>query len=132
MFLIALFAATPELADTGPGDRAASPGTEVTETQFLPVGDLFDPLVADFKFPRFAVSYRQYHYQGDRVYIAAAGVGELFGLYRSVDRNSGAGWQISFAGGLLAQFNHDASPCIDYDLPHTVTACLMLYFSHET
>jgi len=95
------------LAD--PGESLTPENEKGVKTQFLPAGDLFKPLVADFKFPRFALSYRQYHFHDDTMYIAAVGVGELFGLYRSVDTSTDTGWQISFGGGLWAQFNLDAS-----------------------
>lgn len=108
-FLMAFLSAAPAWAETAAGDLAAPPVIERAATQFLPVGDLFKPLVADFKLPRFAISFRQYHYHEDIIYIAAVGVGQLFGLYRSVDNETGSGWQVSFGGGLLAQFNLDAS-----------------------
>jgi hypothetical protein len=109
IFLIAFITSAPALADTGPSDPATPVDVQQAETQFLPVGDLFKPLVADFKLPRFTISYRQYHYYEDIIYIAAVGVGEQFGLYRSIDSETGAGWQVSFGGGLLAQFNLDTS-----------------------
>lgn len=79
------------------------------ETIFLPERDLFKPLIADLSLPRFFVSYRRYQYNGETVNIAAVGVGQLFGLYRSVDLEERSGWQANFEGGLQAQFNLDAS-----------------------
>ena len=79
------------------------------QTTFLPVGDLFKPLIADLKQPRFFVSYHRYQDHAETVNISSVGVGESFGLYRVVDSVDGSGWQVSFAGGLLAQFNLDTS-----------------------
>ena len=59
--------------------------------------------------PRFFVSYGQYRYQDKAIAIGAVGVEQLLGLYRSVDRDSGSGWQVSFEGDLQAQFNLDKS-----------------------
>jgi hypothetical protein len=82
---------------------------EQARTVFLPEGDLFKPLIADLSLPRFSVSYRRYHYNGEAINIAAVGVDQLFGLHRSVDPATRSGWQVSFEGGLQAQFNLDAS-----------------------
>jgi len=89
-------------------DQGAN-GRPSTQTTFLPVGDLFKPLIADLKQPRFYVSYRRYHLSNETVNISSVGVGESFGLYRAVDPGDGSGWQVSFDGGLLAQFNLDTS-----------------------
>jgi hypothetical protein len=91
------------------GDPPPVQNEKQTETYFLPAGDLFNPLIADIKMPRFFVSYRQYRYQDKAITIGAVGVGQVFGLYRSVDRDSGPGWQANSEGGLQAQFNLDAS-----------------------
>jgi hypothetical protein len=108
IFIVAFFPAASASADPG---SDPPPYTEELqkETYFLPAGDLFKPLIADIKMPRFFVSYRQYRYQDKSVTIGAVGVGQVFGLYRSIDRKSGSGWQVSFEGGLQAQFNLDAS-----------------------
>jgi len=92
-----------ERSDKGPSERPSK------QTTFLPVGDLFKPLIADLKQPRFYVSYRRYRYSNETVNISSVGVGESFGLYRAVDPEDGSGWQVSFDGGLLAQFNLDTS-----------------------
>jgi len=84
-------------------------GRSSRQTTFLPVGDLFKPLIADLKQPRFYVSYRRYHYSTETVNISSVGVGESFGLYRAIDPVDGSGWQVSFGGGLQAQFNLDTS-----------------------
>jgi hypothetical protein len=109
LLIIAVLALVPIPVTAGSDELLPPEDQKRVETQFLPTGDLFKPLVADFKLPRFTISFRQYHYNEDIIYIAAVGVGEVFGLYRSIDSETGAGWQVSFGGGLLAQFNLDAS-----------------------
>jgi len=114
-FPLILLASAILLGNAGPrsaSGAAVAPGAEQrkhVDTTFLPVGDLFKPLIADLKQPRFYVSYHRYHYSDETVNISSVGVGESFGLYRAVDPVDGAGWQVSFGGGLLAQFNLDTS-----------------------
>ena len=74
---------------------------------FLPVGDLFRPLLADPKEPHFYLSYRYYVYQSQSINTATGGFGEVFGLYRSINRADGSAWQMNFGGSIHAQFNLD-------------------------
>jgi hypothetical protein len=74
----------------------------------LPVGDLFRPLIADPKQPQFFVSYIRMYTPTDRFAAASVGYGESFGLARWPGAEPGDGWQLSFAGGIFAQFNLDA------------------------
>jgi hypothetical protein len=108
LIVLALIAAAAAPSHAG-ADPAPSAEEMQKKTYFLPADDLFQPLIADFKFPRFFVSYRQYHYNANNVDIAAVGVADQFGLYRAVDGDTGSGWQVSFWGGLQAQFNLDTS-----------------------
>lgn len=78
------------------------------EINALPTNDLFSPLIADPKEPRFFMSARSYHTPTDTVNIAAVGFGESFGLYRRPGKHPGDGLQLGISGGLLAQFNLDA------------------------
>ncbi len=78
------------------------------EVTIFPTGDLFKPLLADPKEPRFYLSYRTLKYQSDKIHTAMGGYGEFFGLHRSVDNNGGFSWQSSFGGGIHAQFDLDA------------------------
>jgi hypothetical protein len=83
-------------------------GQQPVETILFPTGDLFRPLLADLKEPRFYFSYRRYNYDDDNIDGFAGGYGEIFGLYRKMDRDKGTSWQISFGGGIHSQFNLDA------------------------
>ncbi|MHB8844045.1 MAG: DUF1207 domain-containing protein [Nitrospirota bacterium] len=106
--VLLVFLAAPVSAEPG-REPAPSANGQQTETYFLPAGDIFKPLIADIRMPRFFISFRQYRYQDRAITISAVGVGQAFGLYRSVDRDAGTAWQVSFGGGLQAQFNLDAS-----------------------
>ncbi len=84
-------------------------GTGKTDEAIIfPTGDLFKPLLADPKEPRFYLSYRVFNYRSEVFHVAAGGYGEFFGLYRSVDTSGGFSWQSSFGGGIHAQFDIDA------------------------
>jgi hypothetical protein len=77
------------------------------EKIYLPLGDLFQPLLADPKEPHFYLSYRRYAYQSQHITAAAGGYGEIFGINRYVDHAAGSAWQINFGGGAHAQFDLD-------------------------
>jgi hypothetical protein len=94
-------AAEPAMTASGP--RA---------TVFLPARDLFQPLLADPKEPRFYISYLVLKFHSDKNQSAVGGYGEIFGLYRSGDGAAGYGWQANFSGGVHAQFDLD-SPTFD-------------------
>ncbi len=85
--------------------RPAAQSSQAEQTTFLPTGDLFYPLIADPKEPRFYVSYRISRYRSDTFYTAAGGFGELFGLYRHNNTAGGYSWQSDFGGAIHAQFN---------------------------
>ncbi|BAU47354.1 hypothetical protein SVA_0775 [Sulfurifustis variabilis] len=74
----------------------------------FPVGDFFRPLIADPKEPRFFMSLLEMDTPTDRVTAASVGYGESFGLWRAPGDRAGDGWQLSFVGGLFAQFNLSA------------------------
>ncbi len=74
----------------------------------FPVNDLFAPLIADPKEPRFFVSARSYRTSVDTVTMGAVGFGETFGIFRRPGKQSGDGLQVGISGGILAQFNLDA------------------------
>lgn len=71
----------------------------------FPVGDLFRPLIADPKQPQFFISFIQMKTPVDRITAASVGYGESFGLLRWPGAQPGDGWQLSFIGGLFAQFD---------------------------
>lgn len=74
----------------------------------LPQGDLFAPLLADPKEPRFAMSLRTERPDGDDAQTAGVtSFGETFGLYRRPNGGNGDGLQLNLAAGIFAQFDMD-------------------------
>jgi hypothetical protein len=100
-----IFAVHNAAAAENPGSGSNLP---VIETIVFPTGDLFKPLLADLKEPRFYLSYRRYNYQNDNINVGAGGYGEVFGLYRHADHEKNSAWQVNFGGGIHSQFNFDA------------------------
>jgi hypothetical protein len=97
------------------GDISAQPQEKSApaETTFLPRGNIFKPLLADPKELRFYLAYRPYqegrHYLSRDTQIFAGGLGDMFGLYRSDDKNGGYSWQVSISGGIYAEFDINTS-----------------------
>ncbi len=77
------------------------------EAEAFPIGDLFQPLIADPKQPQFFVSVNRFRSLGMRYTMASVGFGETFGLYRFFGSREGNGLQLSVVGSLFAQFNMD-------------------------
>jgi hypothetical protein len=75
----------------------------------FPVGDLFWPLIADPKQPRFFVSVLDFSSLDQRYTMASVGFGETFGIYRLFGIREGDGLQLSLEGALFAQFNLDSA-----------------------
>jgi hypothetical protein len=83
------------------------------EGEAFPLGNLFQPLLADPKQPQFFVNAENFKSPGVRYTMASVGFGETFGMYRFFGRSDGDGLQLNIEGGLFAQFNLDAP---SYDL----------------
>lgn len=80
----------------------------------FPENDVFRPLLADLKQPRFFATWQVVHVHnpspalnlGSRVNVGSVGFGENFGL---VGRRNGCdGWQVGILAGVFAQFNLDS------------------------
>lgn len=85
----------------------------IEHTEAFPVGDIFEPLIADLKQPRFFASLREYYIDDGvgniiDVTIGAVGFGETFGLYRRDGNTPGDGLQLSVSAAVFAQYNVDA------------------------
>ncbi|MBI5057863.1 MAG: DUF1207 domain-containing protein [Nitrospirae bacterium] len=83
------------------------------EGEAFPIGNLFQPLLADPKQLQFFVSVNSFKSPGVRYTMASVGFGEAFGVYRFFGSREGDGLQLNIEGGLFAQFNLDAP---SYDL----------------
>jgi Protein of unknown function (DUF1207) len=107
------------------GERAARSFGVTGESDAFPVGDVFEPLLADEKQPRFSASLRHYYTRGGSTNVAAVGYGERFGLLRIRGENKGEGLQFGIIGGLFAQFDLGAPSSdlinADYTIGGTAT-----------
>ncbi len=77
------------------------------ETETFPLGDLFQPLIADPKQPQFHASFNRFKSMGTEYNRASVGLGETFGLYRYLGTREGDGLQLSLEAGIFGQFNLD-------------------------
>ena len=76
-----------------------------SQGEAFPIGDVFQPLIADPKQPQFFVSVLSFRSLGKQYTLASVGFGETFGLYRFFGNREGDGLQLSVEGALFAQFN---------------------------
>lgn len=88
-------------------ESARVPFDSTPRTTPLPASELFAPLRADPKEPRFFVSALQVDSALRDTTLGAVGFGEHFGLMRRETR-SGLDWQLGIAGAVFAQFDLEA------------------------
>lgn len=74
----------------------------------LPVKDLFRPLLADPKEPRFQASLQWLTSDLYDTRVGAVGFGENFGIARWSGRRANEAWQLNLAAAVFAQFDLDA------------------------
>ena len=105
------------------GVAAARSSSQVSETQrvigqepvseyelgFLPGGNLFEPLIADPRWPRFSIGYRYFIDEARNVTWAT--FGETIAVYRDRGPYDGA-WEVGFQAGVFSLFDLD-SPSFD-------------------
>lgn len=91
-------ALSPEVA---PGAVGALP------TGFLPVGHLFQPLLADPRWPHFSAAYRHYFDLEDLTHVGAVSFGETIPLFRGNGPLDGQ-WEAGIQAGVFALFQLDA------------------------
>ena len=75
------------------------------ELGFLPSGNLFEPLIADPRWPRFSMGYR--YFTDEAKNVGSATFGETFALYRNRGPFSGL-WEVGFQAGVFSIFDLDA------------------------
>ena len=86
--------------------------TATAEVIGLPTGDLFAPLLADPKEPRFFISALHADSTRRETTVGAVAYGENFGLARWPGASGSEGWQLNLAGAVFAQFDLEA-PSMD-------------------
>jgi len=79
------------------------------DERLFPVGDLFDPLVADPKQPSFHISFHRLDWDLENTTMGAVGFGETFGIYRWTDPGERDGFQLSLSAGVFAQFDMETN-----------------------
>jgi hypothetical protein len=75
-------------------------------TGFLPGGLLFQPLIADPRWPHFAAAYQYYLHDRTLRHAGAVSFGETFTLYR--DTLGDAWWELGLQAGVFAVFDLEA------------------------
>lgn len=88
------------------------------EQVFLPRGDLFAPLTADPKEPRFSAAYQRVNvrtgpiassHRSSTINAGFVSAGANFGLWRRTDRGGADGVQVGVLGGVFSQFDLNRS-----------------------
>lgn len=99
------------------GDPQAAADTEPLGRVWFPREDVFRPLVADMKQPRFYLSFRNVRFrttglpaggQDDRIAAGVVGMGKEVGIWRRSVRQRCDGLQVNLFGAVFSQFNLDA------------------------
>ena len=87
--------------------EAAPAAVSALPTGLLPVGHLFQPLLADPRWPHFAASYRYYLDNQDLTHVGAVSFGETIPLFRG-NSFSDSQWEAGIQAGVFALFQMDA------------------------
>jgi len=103
-------------ASAGEAGATSSPATGAAHRQaarrdggFLPPGELFAPLLADPRWPRFSAVYRYYVHDSQLGNVGAANFGASLPLYRSdAPFPEDAQWETGIQAGVFSIFNLDA------------------------
>jgi hypothetical protein len=95
-----------------PAGAAASPETpplvtSARPTGFLPVAHLFQPLLADPRWPHFSAAYRYYLGHRDFEHVGAVSFGETIPLFRG-NAFADSQWEAGIQAGVFAVFQMDA------------------------
>jgi hypothetical protein len=101
--------AAPTAAPAPPTPAPPTPLRVLRELQpgVFPGGQLFDPLVADPRWPHFAASYQRYLNERQLQDVAAVSFGETLTFYRS--KIGSAWWETGIQAGVFAVFDLDAA-----------------------
>lgn len=84
-----------------------------TKSQFdgaLPSNPLFEPLIADPKWPRFSLAYHYYLQDKSLKQAFSPNFGASFGLYRVIDEAKNLEWEIGVQAGLFGLMDIGKTP----------------------
>lgn len=102
-----VLASSPAQPPAAGGGLLQRPAPHDYELGFLPGGNLFEPLVADPRWPRFSMAYRYFPHDRELKSVGSATFGESIALYR--DGNGFGGlWEIGVQAGVFSIFDLDA------------------------
>jgi Protein of unknown function (DUF1207) len=87
--------------------EAAPPGSPGLPTGLMPLGRLFQPLLADPRWPHFAAAYRYYLGDRDLKHVGAVSFGETIPLIRG-DAFADSQWEAGIQASVFAVFEVDA------------------------
>lgn len=92
-------------------DSSSSSEDGIVHSMALPDDDVFRPLLADPKEPRFSGSFQRVRFRdiGDSVSASTVGFGGTFGLWGLRHESNCNGLQVNLFGAVFSQFNLDAS-----------------------
>jgi hypothetical protein len=76
--------------------------------EFFSLGELFDPILADPRWPRFSVAYQEYIQNDELERVGSATFGETFSIVRS-PRHDWGQWEVGFQAGVFSVFDLEAS-----------------------
>ncbi|MGH7367091.1 MAG: DUF1207 domain-containing protein [Candidatus Rokuibacteriota bacterium] len=97
-------AAAPALA-VSPGSAPAA--VSALPTGLLPLGHLFQSLLADPRWPHFSAGYRYYLGHGELTHVGAVSFGETIPLFRG-NSFAESQWEAGIQAGVFALFQMDA------------------------
>ena len=89
----------------GPGPWGAPPAA--LPTGFLPLGHLFQPLLADPRWPHLSAAYRYYFGDPDLKHVGAVSFGETIPIFRGAAPGD-TQWEAGIQAGVFAVFEIDA------------------------
>jgi uncharacterized protein DUF1207 len=95
-----------EMIAARPGTPGEASARTRPETGRLPGGYLFNPLIADPRWPHFSLSYQRYINDRQLGNIGSVGLGESFTFYR--DELGPGFWEVGIQAGVFALFDMDA------------------------
>ena len=103
----------PQPATVAPTQEKS--GRPEYELGFLPGGNLFQPLIADPRWPHFSVAYQNYLGDQELNNVASVTFGESIALYRNRAPFDGL-WEVGFQAGVFSIFDLDGP---SFDLINT-------------
>jgi Protein of unknown function (DUF1207) len=103
----------PQPASIAPTQEKS--GRPEYELGFLPGGNLFEPLIADPRWPHFSVAYQNYLGDQELKNVASITFGESIALYRNRAPFGGL-WEVGFQAGVFSIFDLDGP---SFDLINT-------------